>query len=182
MDKMKIGYNFVYNNYMEEQNNKELENANEQENMPTELEECKKLCDEYLAGWQRCKADFLNYKKEESQRIGDLIDFARAQWVLDILPIIDNWERAFEHMPEDLKESEWVKGAKQIESQLKDFLKAQGIEEIKTEGEKFNPELHEAIEEAENSEAKSGTIVEVLEKGYTINGRLLRPAKVKVSK
>ncbi len=175
MDKMKIGYNFVYNNYMEEQNNKE------QENMLTELEECKKLCDEYLAGWQRCKADFLNYKKEEMQRTGELIDFAKAQWVLDILPIIDNWERAFEHMPNDLKESEWAKGAKQIESQLKDFLKAQRVEEIKAEGEKFNPEFHEAVEQAEG-EAESGTIVEVLEKGYTINGRLLRPAKVRVSK
>ncbi len=153
---------------MEEQNN-------------NELEECCKLRDEYLAGWQRCKADFLNYKKEEAQRIGELIDFAKSQWVLDILPIIDNWERAFEHMPSDLKESEWAKGAKQIESQLKDFLKAQGVEEIKTEGEKFNPELHEAIEEKE-SEEESGTIVGVLEKGYTMNNKLLRPAKVKVSK
>ncbi|MDD4990192.1 MAG: nucleotide exchange factor GrpE [Candidatus Pacebacteria bacterium] len=166
---------------MEEQNNKEQENISEQESKLTELEECKKLCDEYLAGWQRCKADFLNYKKEETQRIGELIDFAKSQWVLDILPIIDNWERAFEQMSDDLKESGWAKGAKQIESQLKDFLKAQRVEEIKTEGEKFNPEFHEAIEEAE-SERESGAIIEVLEKGYTINGRLLRPAKVKVSK
>ncbi len=134
-----------------------------------------------MAGWQRCKADFLNYKKEEAQRIGELIDFAKSQWVLDILPIIDNWERAFEHMSDDLKESEWAKGAKQIESQLEDFLKAQRVEEIKTEGEKFNPELHEAVEETEDEE-ESGTIIEVLEKGYTMNNTLLRPANVKVSK
>lgn len=146
------------------------------------MEECEKQRDEYLAGWQRSKADFLNYKKEEIARLSDLMNFAKAQWILGVLPIIDNWERAILHMPEDLKESEWVKGIKQIEIQLKDFLKSEGVEEVKAIGEKFNPELHEAMEEVEDSEQDSGIIAEVLEKGYTINGRLLRPAKVKVSK
>ena len=156
---------------MEEQNNEEQNNN-----------ECEKLRDEYLAGWQRAKADFLNYKKEEITRISDLMNFAKAQWILGVLPTIDNWERALLHTPEDLKESEWVRGIKQIESQLKDFLKSEGVEEIKTAGEVFNPELHEAIEEEENDSGESGEILEVLEKGYTLNNKLIRPAKVKVNK
>ena len=146
-----------------------------------ELDECKKLCDEYLAGWQRCKADFLNYKKEEAARIGALLEFSKANWFLKILPVLDNFERAMKNAKEDLKGSEWFLGIEQIENQLKGFLKAEGIEEIKAIGEKFNPELHEAVEQVEN-EAESGTIIEVLEKGYTINNKLLRPAKVKVAK
>ncbi|MEK7104362.1 MAG: hypothetical protein AAB842_03115, partial [Patescibacteria group bacterium] len=80
MDNIKIGYNILYNNYMEEQNNNEIENR---------LEECIKLRDEYLAGWQRAKADFLNYKKEEGARIAELMDYFRAQQILEILKIID---------------------------------------------------------------------------------------------
>ncbi len=145
-------------------------------------EECEKLKDEYLAGWQRAKADFLNYKKEEMARVGELMNFAKTQWILGVLPVIDNWERALLHTPEELKESEWVRGIKQIENQLKDFLKSEGVEEVKTIGEKFNPELHEAIDQEENESGESGEILEVLEKGYTLDNKLIRPAKVKVAK
>ncbi|MDO8524023.1 MAG: nucleotide exchange factor GrpE [bacterium] len=153
-----------------------------EEQNENKIEECEKLRDEYLAGWQRAKADFLNYKKDEITRMGELMNFAKAQWILSVLPIVDNWERALLHTPENLKESEWVRGIKQIESQLKDFLKSEGVEEIKTNGEKFNPEFHEAIEEEKNDSGASGEILEVLEKGYTLNGKLIRPAKVKIIK
>lgn len=157
---------------MEEQNNNEIEN---------ELKECEKLRDEYLAGWQRAKADFLNYKKEETARIGELMDYFRAQQILEILKIIDNWDRAMKHRPEEIKDSPWLKGIEMIENQLKELLKSEGVEEVKTIGEAFNPEIHEAIEEADGS-GESGEIVEVLEKGYTLNNKLIRPAKVKVAK
>jgi len=157
---------------MEEQNNNEIEN---------ELKECEKLRDEYLAGWQRAKADFLNYKKEETARISELMDYFRAQQILEILKIIDNWDRAMKHKPKEIKDSVWLKGIEMIENQLKELLKSEGVEEIKTIGEVFNPEIHEAIEETDGS-GESGEIVEVLEKGYTLNNKLIRPAKVKVNK
>lgn len=158
------------------------ENQNEQENMPTELEECKKLCDEYLAGWQRAKADFINYKKEEGARIGELMDYFRAQQILEILKVIDNWDRAMKHKPKEIKDSVWLKGIEMIENQMKELLKSEGVQEVKTSGEKFNPELHEAIEEEENDSGESGEILEVLEKGYILNNKLIRPAKVKIAK
>ena len=156
----------------------------------SELEECQKLKEEYLAGWQRARADLLNYKKEEMERIGDILKYANMDSILKILPILDNFEIAENKLPEDLKNDESVKGILQIKNQILDFLKLQGVEEVKTAGEKFDPNLHEVVEEIEakdngstnSPQEKPGIIVEEIQKGYKINGRLLRPAKVKISK
>jgi molecular chaperone GrpE len=152
------------------------------ESLKKELKECKKLCNEYLAGWQRARADFLNYKKQELERIKELGNLTRTELILKILPILDNLERAKSQIPEDLKNSDWVEGILQIENQFRNFLQEEGVEEIKAEGEKFDPNFHEAVEEIETKDKKSGEILEVLEKGYLFRGQLLRPAKVKVVK
>jgi molecular chaperone GrpE len=152
------------------------------ESLKKELKECKKLCNEYLAGWQRARADFLNYKKQELERIKELGNLTRTELILKILPILDNLERAKSQIPEDLKNSDWVEGILQIENQFRNFLQEEGVEEIKAEGEKFDPNFHEAVEEIETKDKKSGEILEVLEKGYLFRGQLLRPAKVKVAK
>ena len=163
------------------------------EDVKKQLEECQRLKDEYLQGWQRARADFLNYKKEEMERIAGFMAYANEELILKILPILDNFEIVEKKLPENLKNEENVKGILQVKIQLQDFLKNQGIEEIKKAGEKFDPNLHEAVEEVEEIEPsfakasegkdiKSGIIVEEIQKGYKINGRLLRPAKVKVVK
>ncbi len=150
------------------------------EALKKKLEECLKQKDEYLAGWQRARADFLNYKKEEMERISALLAYSGEELILKILPILDNFELVEKKMPEDLKKDESVKGILQIKNQILDFLKNQGVEEIKTVGEKFDPNLHEAVETQDGQE--SGIILEEVQKGYMINGRLLRAAKVKVAK
>lgn len=144
------------------------------------LEDCLRRQDEYLAGWQRARADFLNYKKEEMERIGAIIQFANADFILRILPILDNFEKAEKETPEDKKKDKFLEGLLQIQIQLRDFLKNQGVEEIKTLGEKFDPNFHEVVEQVEGEE--SGKIVEVIQKGYTIQDRIIRPAKVKIIK
>lgn len=136
-----------------------------------ELEECKKQKDEYLAGWQRERADFLNYKKEEMERMGELLKYFGERMVLKLLPILDNFEIADKTLPEDLRNNDNIKGLLQIKNQILEFLKNQGVEEIKTTGEKFDPSLMEAVEKPEEER-----------KGYTISGRLLRVAKVRVAK
>ena len=133
------------------------------EEVKNELGECQKQRDEYLAGWQRARADLLNYKKEEIERIGELIKYVGEEIILKILPILDNFELAEKNSS----------GFSQIKIQLKDLLKSYGVEEIKSEG-KFDPQIHEVVGESEKFEE--------VQKGYTINGRLLRPAKVKVAK
>jgi len=146
------------------------------------LEECQKLKYEYLAGWQRERADFLNYKKELKNTIDTIVIFENMAIALKILPILDNLEIAEKKLPDNLKNDENVRGILQIKSQLKALLKNMGVEEIKSVGEKFDPQLHEVVEEIEAKDKVPGTIIEEIQKGYKINGRLLRPTKVKVVK
>jgi len=152
------------------------------EELKKKLEECEKLKSEYLAGWQRARADLLNYKKDEIERIDELIKYADVGIILKILPILDNFEIVEKNLPENLKNDKNIKGILQIKTQLQDFFKNQGLEEIKTVGERFDPNFHEIVEEVEKKDCQPGTVIEEIQKGYKINGRLLRPAKVKVAK
>jgi molecular chaperone GrpE len=146
------------------------------------LAECQKQKEEYLAGWQRARADLLNYKKEEIERMGEILKSAGEEFVLKILPILDNFEAAEKAIPDDLKNDRNVKGLLMIKAQIQDFLKGQGLEEVKSAGESFDPNFHEVVEQVEEKDKESGVIIEEIQKGYKINGRLLRPAKVKVVK
>jgi len=165
------------------------------DDLKKKLEECQKQKDEYLAGWQRERADFLNYKKEEMERIGEFFKYANLNLILKILPILDNFEITEKKLPENLKADVNVRGILQIKNQILDFLKSQGVEEIKSVGERFDPNFQEIVEIVEikdyNSPTtqqgkkqyiESGVVIEEIQKGYKINGRLLRPAKVRVTK
>jgi molecular chaperone GrpE len=153
-----------------------------EEKEPDLLAECQKQKEEYLAGWQRARADLLNYKKEEIERIGELLKLASQEFSLKLLPVLDNFETAEKVIPKELKEDGNFKGLLMIKAQLQDFLKNQGLEEIKSIGESFDPNFHEVVEEAEIKDKASGLIVEEVQKGYKIGNRLLRPAKVKIVK
>ncbi|MCX6723435.1 MAG: nucleotide exchange factor GrpE [Candidatus Staskawiczbacteria bacterium] len=151
-----------------------------------ELEELKKKSEEYLNGWKRERADFMNYKKDEMERIGSLIKYANEEIILNILPILDNLYLAEAGLSQ--KENagaglsqKWVEGFLQIKKQLEDFLKKEGIEAVKTVGEQFDPNTMEVVEEI-GSDEESGTVVEESQKGYKMYEKLIRPAKVKVSK
>ena len=152
------------------------------EELKKQLLECQKQKEEYLAGWQRARADFLNHKKEEMERVGGLLVYAQEELILKLLPVLDNFDVAEKKLPEDLKKEENVKGLFLIKNQLLDFLKSLGVEEIKSIGEKFDANFHEAVGETETEEKDSGVILEEIQKGYTIQGRVLRPARVKISK
>jgi len=98
------------------------------------------------------------------------------------LPILDNFEIAEKKLPENLKNDENIKGVLQIKAQIQDFLKNQGIEEIKSVGERFDPNFQEIVEMVEKPGVDSGIVIEEIQKGYKINGKVLRPAKVKIIK
>ena len=152
------------------------------EELKKKLEECQKKRDEYLAGWQRARADFLNYKKEEMERIKEILKYGNENLILKILPILDNFYLIEKKLPENLKNDENLKGVLQIKTQFKDFLKNQGIEEIKTIGKKFDPNFQEVVQELEKEGVESGIVIEETQKGYILNGKVIRPAKVKVVK
>lgn len=149
---------------------------NEIENLKKELETAKAKCEEYLNGWKRERADFLNYKKDEMERIGELAKYANTEIILKIIPILDNIYLAESHVPEELKNHDWIKGFQQIKTQLCDFLQKEGIEPIETVGKKFDPNKMEAVE------GDGDTVAEEVQRGYTLHGKIIRVAKVKISK
>lgn len=147
-----------------------------------QLKENLKRCEidrkEYLEGWQRAKADYINYKNDEGKRFEDMGRFVTAGFVQEILPVLDSFDLALGH---DLP-SETEKGILLIRSQFEDVLRKRGLEQIKVEpGEKFNPEKHESVGEVA-SEFSEGTIAEEVQKGYALRGKVLRPARVRLSK
>jgi len=156
---------------MSEENIEELKNI---------LEEAEKKRDEYFAGWQREKADFLNYKKSEFERLKGTLCIAKESLFEELLPVLDNFELAEKAIPEKEKEDNNIKGLILIKKQLEVALKRMGLNEIEAMGKQFDANLHEAVAEEEGHEP--GMIVEVVEKGYSTNEKVLRPAKVKVGK
>jgi len=150
------------------------------------LEKCYNEREEYLNGWQRARADFINYKKEEAERIGEIFKFANEALLFEILPVLDNFYAAEKHLNEieisDNKLKETLKGFALIKNQLLDVLKNAGVEEMNCLGEKFNPNFHDVAEEIENKDKESGIILEEITKGYKLNGKLTRAAKVKIAK
>lgn len=152
------------------------------EDLKKKIEECEKLKNEYLSGWQRERADFLNYKKDEMERIAELIKYAGSEFILKALPILDNFEIAEKKLPEDLKEDKNVNGLLLVKKQVLDFLKNLGLESIDCLGKKFDPNFMEAVEQVETKDKESGIIVEETQRGYLMRGKILRPAKVKVAK
>jgi len=147
-----------------------------------ELEIVSKKAEEYLNGWKRAKADYLNLKKENEKRQAEIIQFANAALIAEIIPTYDNLKLACQHVPEEQKEADWAKGFGHIKNQFMEFFRQMGIEEIKTVGEKFNPDFHEAIEHEEKEGFESDTVFEEVKPGYTLHGKVVSPARVKVAK
>jgi len=136
---------------------------------------------EYLESWKRERASFLNYKREEGERIDKVIKFANQALILEILNILDNVYIAEEKLPKDLEKNEWVIGILNIKNQILEFLKNQGVEQIDCLKKDFDPNFHEAVEMVE-SNSKSGIIIKEIKKGYILHGKVIRPAKVKIAK
>ena len=136
---------------------------------------------EYLENWKRERAAFLNYKKEEAERVGEFVKFANQELILKILPILDNIYIAEKKLPGELKENLWVQGFLKIKTQILDFLENQEVKEMKCLGEKFDPNFQEAVEKIKAEGKEEGIIIEEIKKGYLLHGKVIRPAKVKIA-
>lgn len=171
---------------MSEKNNKADKANDETVAVPKqEYEALKAKCAE-AAGYQdkllRAHAEFENARKRMEKDKADYAKFANESFMLDFLPIVDNLEIAEKHIKEAKDFKAVREGVDMIQLQIQQFLKDIGIERIKTAGQKFDPNLHEAIETEESKDKEDGLIVAELKPGYKFNGRLLRPASVKIVK
>jgi len=136
---------------------------------------------ELTSGWQRAQADLSNYRRQADEDRKKLIKCANSDLVMEILPVLDNFQLAAKHVPQELEDNNWTKGIRQIEKQLENILAIEGLKKIETIGQEFDPQFHEAIEHIEN-ERPEDEIVEEIAPGYLLHDDVLRPAKVKVSK
>jgi len=141
------------------------------------LAEEKEKAETNLAGWQRAQADFINYKRRSEQEKEEISKFASSVLILNLLPILDDLERAFNSIPPRLAKLSWVEGIRLIERKLQANLKAQGLSQIEALGEPFDPNFHEAVRQGKG---KDGIVVEEIQKGYKLHDRVIRPTKVVV--
>ena len=123
-------------------------------------------------------------KHEEVDRVPLILRIRPEPWIKlkRYLGVMDDLERALTKAPEDEACAEWVAGIELIYAKLKAILEAEGVETIEAEGERFDPNYHEAISYEENDEFEGGSIIEVTQKGYKLGNRILRPAMVRVAK
>ncbi len=164
-------------------NNKEVEAKIDQvediETLKQILAEEKEKAEKYLANWQRSQADFANYKQRTEQEKAEITEFANRVLLCNLLPIIDDLERAFASVPAELSESHWTEGIRLIYNKLKTTLRAQGLIEIEAEGKPFDPRFHEAVMEQEGEE---GMVLKETQKGYKFKERVIRPSLVIVGR
>jgi len=156
-----------------------IEQAEDIETLQQALAEEQEKAENYLASWQRCQADFVNYKQRAEQEKGEIIEFANSTLICNLLPIMDDLERAFASVTADLDESNWTEGIKLIYNKLKATLEAQGLTEIEARGQPFDPRLHEAVMQQEGEE---GMVIEEIQKGYKFKEKVIRPSLVIVGK
>ena len=174
---------------MESEAEKKIEYVNEEQETAEQkikklrgfLRSCKKRRVEYLEGWQRSRAEFQNYLKQASREREEFQKFATDEILVKLFPVLDALTLACDTVPEKCKEDAWVKGILSIKKQFEAILLDTGIQEVMAgTGSKFDPELHEAVDQVESDQEK-GTILAVTQKGYTLHGKLIRPARVRVS-
>lgn len=158
---------------------KKIEYISEEDEMPKDqlkkikekLKECQKDKEDYLTQAQIARADLINYRRRQELFLEELKKYGQNNLILEILPVLDSLTIG----------SEKNKDLERIKEQLENILKKYELKEIKSVGEMFNPEIHEAIQEVESDEER-GIIIEDIQKGYMIGKKLLRPSKVRVAK
>lgn len=181
-----VGYKIMMPREPEEEQNNEPEpaetptgevEAEDIETLKEMLAEAKAKAEANLAGWQRAQADFANYKKRSEQEKQELGKFANSVLILSLLPVLDDFERAYSSIPPKMGKQSWLDGIRLIERKLWAVLQAQGLSPIKALGEPFDPTLHEAVRQ---DKGKEGIVIEEIQKGYLLEDRVIRPSKVVV--
>ena len=147
-----------------------------------ELDKVQKQSKDYFEGWQRERADFSNYKKRIEREQSQLSQNLSANIIKKYLVVLDDLDRALKTRPAEGDGAGWADGIELIYRKLQKILEAEGIIRMPAENENFDPIRHEAISHEDNPDHKSGEIIEVVQQGYLIGDRVLRPALVRVAR
>ena len=154
----------------------------EKEALRQELEKAQAEAKDYLDQLLRARADYANYKRRGEQDKKDLIRYGNAGLMTRLLPVLDDFERAFLAVPEGLDKLTWVNGIVLIHRKMQIVMEAEGLEAIRTTGQKFDPSQHEAITTEDRDDMEDGAIIAEAQKGYKLGDRVLRPTLVRVAR
>ncbi|RJQ30593.1 nucleotide exchange factor GrpE [Candidatus Parcubacteria bacterium] len=148
------------------------------------LKKCRTEKEEYLAGWQRAKADFVNARKEEEERRKDIIKFSEKNLLLEMIDLADSFDRLFANKEAFEKiDNNWRQGIEYLRAQLLNIMKGRGVEPIETAGKMFDPKESESIGNVDvDKREKEGMVMEEMRRGYRMHGAVIRPSLVKVGK
>jgi len=138
--------------------------------------------EEYLDGWQRARAEFANYKKRVEREQSQAYQMAAGSILKRYLEVIDDLERALKNRPKQGEGQAWASGIELIYNKLLAFLENEGVKQFQAEGQSFDPNFHEAVTSEASDQHTSGQIIEVLQQGYLLGERVLRPAMVRVAR
>ncbi len=150
--------------------------------MQEKIAQAEQKSKEHFEGWQRERADFLNYRKRVERENAQLHQNLTGQIIKKYLVILDDLDRALKSRPTQGEGAVWADGVELIYRKLNMVIDGEGVKIIPAEGAMFDPSLHEAISNEESPDHQSGEIIEVVTKGYMINERVLRPALVRVAR
>ncbi len=147
------------------------------------LAEAEKLAAEYREGWQRAQASFVNFRKRTESEYAQIQAAANARLLSRIVPVMDDFKRAFETVPEGVREDTWLEGIRLVERKLKSVLESENVKPIEVAPkDAFDPNFHEAVLYQEVEGFDEGEIVAEIETGYMLGDRILRPSLVVVAK
>ncbi|MFW0837963.1 MAG: nucleotide exchange factor GrpE [Candidatus Komeilibacteria bacterium] len=145
------------------------------------IEELQAKVAEYQQGWQRARADYENLQKETTQWKESFGQYAQRTLLQELLPVINHYELALQHIPVEQKEADWIKGIYHIHKQLQDFMTKMGMTKIDTVGQPFDHQWHEAVGEDQDENQPDGIILKEMQVGWRQGDNVLQPAKVIVN-
>ncbi len=148
--------------------------------IPEEILSPEAQIEELTNNWKRTAADFENYKKRRESESKELLEFAKEVTIMKLMPTLQSLEMVLKFAPDDEKYKDWLSGLKATIMQLEKTMEELGVVKIKTVGEQFDHSQHEAVEEVEGQE--SGKIIKEIQPGFTLNNKVIIPAKVAVGK
>jgi len=153
----------------------------ELEELRLKIDEMQKEKDDFFAKLQRVSAEYANLQKRTAKQIADTIAYEKEKIIKTLLPVLDNFEHTLQNAHSAENVDVMLKGIKIIYDQMLDILKSHNVEQIKALGEKFDPALHEAMMKKPNPEQEENIVLEEFQKGYKLDGRVIRPTKAIIS-
>jgi molecular chaperone GrpE len=137
---------------------------------------------EYLDNWRRVAADMSNYRKRMEKDASEMSKLANSVLIARLLPVLDDFDRAMQTIPDNLRDLTWIDGVILIARKMGMILESEGLKPIEALNKPFDPNVHEAVIHEETDQHEEGTVISELQKGYKLNDRILRPTMVKVAK